>query len=50
METPLAMPELPQEVVQQIVYLMGISFILGSLITILLLMLVDYFRGRITSE
>lgn len=50
MQPKTSMPELPQELVQQIVYLMGTSFILGSLITILLLMLVDFIRGRLTAD
>jgi hypothetical protein len=50
MQVDQAMLENQQNLVQQIIYLMGTSFILGSLITILLLMLVDYVRHRITEE
>lgn len=37
-------------VFQQVVYLMGTSFILGSLITILLLMIVDLVHRRLTDD
>jgi len=39
-----------KDLLQQIIYLMGTSFILGSLITILLLMLVDFLRSRIKAD
>ncbi|MBY0406405.1 MAG: hypothetical protein K2Q01_01845 [Rickettsiales bacterium] len=39
-----------KELIQQVVYLTGTSFILGSLITILLLMAVDFVRNRLNSD
>lgn len=45
MEIQLALDN-SKSLVEQIIYLMGTSFILGSLVTILLLMLLDFMRAR----
>jgi hypothetical protein len=49
MEIQLALDS-SRNLVEQIIYLMGTSFILGSLITILLLMLLDFMRARRTRK
>ncbi len=45
-----AMLENQKNLGQLIITLMGTSFILGSLVTILLLMLVDYLHKRLSPE